>query len=82
MSLWERSITLSLKPYEYDPVEMVETVAPRVQVEKPNKPYQARAMRWANIKWSNNKKLSKVIDVKKNFKLRPFSYTHQEISPL
>lgn len=66
MFLWERFKALSPEPHKFSPIEMVETVVRGVQVEKPNRPYQARANGWTNVKQNNNKNLSKVINVEKN----------------
>lgn len=40
--------------------------------ERPDKQYQPSASRWSGVKQSKNKKLSKVIDIEKNFNVRPY----------
>lgn len=72
MFLWERG-SLSLKSHGLPTIEIIETIILGVQVEKPNNAYKTTTMRWANVKQWNNKKLSKLIDVEKNYIFHPYS---------
>lgn len=46
-------------------------------MEKANSVYMSTALRWAYIKQTNNKSLSKVTDTKMNFKFRPCAYNQR-----
>lgn len=50
--------------------EMVEVEENGEVIERPDRPYELRAQRWSGVKQNENKKLSKVIDIEKNFNFR------------
>lgn len=44
---------------------------------KANNTYNSRALRWANIKKTSNKRLSKVIDIEEKINFRPYTYSQE-----
>lgn len=79
--LWERFETLPLKPNQFDAVKMVEMEENGQVVERSDRPYQPRVLRWLSAKHNKNKNLSN-IDIEKNFKFRPYTFTLRGITEI
>lgn len=70
------------KAYQYDVVKMVKVKdkgevvkESREVVKRPNRHYQPRGHGLSGVKQNKHKKLSKVIDIEKNYNFRPYNFT-------
>lgn len=50
--------------------------------EGPYNPHQLRALRWSGLKQNKNKKMVKVIGVKRSFNFMPYIFTPRNITEI